>query len=146
MTSERDVHCPTAQSLLLGLRSWPAAAQSATSLARREHAGLGGIESYSGQVSVGGDVVALDYLAGLRVLLREGILVSFLKVTRRSWVCLGAVPYLVVAGPHEGIVAKVAADVSRDDLAVDAIARDEILVLASSGGRGRGRALVAGGS
>lgn len=70
-----------------------------------------------GQVPVGGDVVALYDLAGL-------------------WV-------LVVARPHQGIVAQVAADVGRDDFAVDAIARDEVLVLAGGGRANRGT-LVAG--
>lgn len=40
-----------------------------------------------------------------------------------------------MARPHQGIVAKVAADVGRNDFTVDAIAWDEILVL-SGGGRG----------
>lgn len=56
---------------------------------------------------------------------------------------LAGLRVLVVAGAHEGIVAQVAADVGRDDLAVDAVARDEVFVLAGRG-RGRGLALVAG--
>lgn len=69
------------------------------------------------QITVAGDVVALDDLTSLRV--------------------------LIVAGPHQGVVAKVAADVGGDNFSVDAIARDKILVLA--GGRRRhGSALVAG--
>jgi hypothetical protein len=38
--------------------------------------------------------------------------------------------YLVGAGADEGIVAQVPTDVGRDDLTVDAIAGDEVLVLA----------------
>lgn len=37
--------------------------------------------------------------------------------------------YLVVSGSDKGIVAKVAADIGRDDFAVDAIARDEVFIL-----------------
>jgi hypothetical protein len=89
----------------------------ATLIVPSRRVGLEVLDHGSGQVPVGGNVVALYYLAGL-------------------WV-------LVVAGPHEGIVAQVAADVGGDDLAVDAIAGDKVLVLAG-GGRGDRRALVAG--
>lgn len=40
------------------------------------------------------------------------------------------VAYLVVTWPHQGIIAQVAADVGRDDLTIDAIARHKVLVLA----------------
>ena len=51
--------------------------------------------------------------------------------------------YLVVAGPHQGIVAQVAADVGGDDFTVDAIARHEVFVLSRGCGR-RGGGLVSG--
>lgn len=44
--------------------------------------------------------------------------------------------YLVVARTHEGVVTKVAADVGRDDLTIDAIARDKVFVLSSTGSGG----------
>ena len=44
--------------------------------------------------------------------------------------------HLVVTRPHQGIIAQVAADVGRDDLAIDAITGDEVLVLTA--GRSRG--------
>lgn len=40
-----------------------------------------------------------------------------------------------MTGPHQGIVAQVAADIGRNDFAIDAVAGDEVLVL-SGGARG----------
>lgn len=37
--------------------------------------------------------------------------------------------YLIDSGTDEGVVAQVAADVGRDDLAVDAIPGDKVLIL-----------------
>jgi hypothetical protein len=51
--------------------------------------------------------------------------------------------YLIMTGPHQGIIAQVAADVGRDNLTIDSIARHEVFVL-SSRGRLRRRCLVAG--
>lgn len=44
--------------------------------------------------------------------------------------------YLVVAGTDESVVAQVATDIGRDDFAIDAITRDEVLVLSSGAGAG----------
>lgn len=52
-------------------------------------------------------------------------------------------PYLIVTRPHQGIVAQVAADVGRNNLTIDAIARHEVFVLPRRSGL-RGRSLVAG--
>ena len=50
--------------------------------------------------------------------------------------------YLVVAGPHKGIVTQVAADVGRDDFAVDAIAGNKILIHTSTGTRSSGAGIA----
>jgi hypothetical protein len=44
----------------------------------------------------------------------------------------GQLTHLVLARPHQGIIAQVAADVGGDNLTVDAIARNEVLVLAGT--------------
>lgn len=64
--------------------------------------GLEVVNHGSGQIPVGGDVVALRDLSGLGV--------------------------LVVARSHQSIVSQVATDVGRDDLPVDTVARNEVLV------------------
>jgi hypothetical protein len=51
---------------------------------------------------------------------------------------LASLRILVDTGSDERIVAKVAADVSRDDFAVDAISRNEVFILADSAARGSG--------
>lgn len=41
-------------------------------------------------------------------------------------------PYFVVSGPNESIVAQVTTDIGSNDLAIYAVARNEVLVLAVS--------------
>lgn len=119
-------------------------------------------EAHGCQIAVAGDVVALDDLTSLRVLSSVNKCCN-LQRRRSTGVCDTAAgmqwqlycrkhngwrrgsssTHLIVTWPHQGVVAKVAADVGRNNFSVDAIARDEVLVL--TGGRRRhGSALVAG--
>lgn len=40
--------------------------------------------------------------------------------------------YLIVARPHQGVIAKVAADVGGNDFAIDAVSRDKVFVHAGA--------------
>lgn len=47
------------------------------------------------------------------------------------------ISYLIVSRPHQGIVTQVAANVSRDDFAIDAVARNKVLIHTSTSARCR---------
>ena len=76
------------------------------------------------QVPVGSDVVALDSLSALRVLSNVSKAGSLDSLPRRA--------HLVVTGPHQGIVAQVAANVGGDDFAIDAVSGDKVFVHAGA--------------
>jgi hypothetical protein len=87
------------------------------------------VRYYGREIPIGGDEVALLDLASLGILWQ----VSLVDAHHEEVSALRATTDLVVARPYESIVPKIAADVSRDDLSVDAILGHEVLVRTSRG-------------
>ena len=95
--------------------------------------------SHCSQITIGGDIVAFHDLASLGVL-RNTDRERFVQQWRGSLMAKrhhrGRSRYLVESRPHQGIIPQVATDVGGDNLAIDAIAGHEVLVLTRHGSGG----------